>query len=244
MDPRERYDDRVEAFRTALDGRQMQIHTSFPGIVQAYDPAENTATVQPAIQYQVRDLVGNWNWVKLPLLIHVPVFFPSGGGFTLTFPLAIGDEVFVSIAERCIDGWWEAGGVQPQAEFRMHDLSDGFCFPKVWSKPKVLSNISVTTAQLRSDDGSTYVEIASGQIVTVKAPTKILLDTPLVEVTGAIQVDNDGSLTNPFTVQGSMTVTGDITAGSGGGDQVGLRTHKHGGVQTGGGSTGSPTGGT
>ena len=45
----------------------------------------------------------------------------------------------------------------------MHDLSDGFAVVGFRSKPRVLSNVSTTAAQLRTDDGSTFVEInASG----------------------------------------------------------------------------------
>lgn len=42
----------------------------------------------------------------------------------------------------------------------------------------------------------------------------------------------------------NLTANNDITAGLGSGDQVGVRTHRHGGVQTGGGSTAAPTAGT
>ena len=58
---------------------------------------------------------------------------------------------------------------------------------------------------------------------------------------------------NPLTISasnmtldasGNLAVTGHVTAGSGGGDQVGLQSHTHGGVQTGSGSTAAPTAGT
>lgn len=203
------------------------MHTTLPGIIESFDAAAMTAVVQPALKFQVRNEAGIWNWVTLPLLLDCPVHFPSGGGFTLTFPLAAGDEVLVHLAERCIDAWWQSGGVQPQAEFRMHDLSDGFVIPKVWSKPRALSGVSTTTTQLRSDDGSTYVEVAGGQIVNVVAPTKIVLETPLVQVTGAIEVQNVNSVALPCQVTGEINATGNVVAGYGSGDQVGLQTHKH-----------------
>lgn len=244
MDPRERYGDRLEAVRAALDARQAEIHTGFPGIVQSFDATKLTAVIQPAIKYQVRDQSGVLNWVALPLLLDCPVHFPSGGGFTLTFPLAEGDEVYVALAERCIDAWWQSGGVQPQAEFRMHDLSDGFCFPKVWSQAKKISSVSTATTQLRSDDGSTYVEVAGGQVVNVVAPTKIVLKSPVVEVDGSITVLNSYGASQPCQVTGSIQATGNVIAGAGGADQVGLQTHDHGGVTTGAGNTGAPNAGT
>jgi Phage protein Gp138 N-terminal domain len=180
VDPRERLGDDQEALRMALDQRQADIHTGFPGIVQSYNADAMTAQIQPAIQASVRNQLGEYSWVSLPVLLDCPVHFPSGGGFTLTFPLAPGDEVFVCIAERCIDAWWSSGGVQPQAELRMHDLSDGFCFPKVWSQPKKLSPApSTTAAQLRSDDGATVIEVANADIkITPDNGTTYLEITP------------------------------------------------------------------
>ena len=46
------------------------------------------------------------------------------------------------------------------------------------------------------------------------------------------------------TYAGSISVAGNVIAGVGTGDQVGLKTHIHSGVTTGGGSTASPTAGT
>lgn len=211
----------------AQDALQTNIHTTFPGMVQSFNAAALTAVVQPAVMYQVRNEAGVWNWIKLPLLLDCPVQFPSGGGFTLTFPLAPGDEVLVHIAERCIDAWWASGGTQPQAKFRMHDLSDGFVVPKVWSQPKKIGGVSTSTAQFRSDDGSTYVEVAGGQIVSIVAPTRIVLDTPLVQITGAVEVQNTGTVAQPFQVTGQINATGNVIAGTGTGDQVGLQTHTH-----------------
>ena len=145
--------------------------------------------------------------------------FPSGGGFTLTFPLAVGDEVYVALAERCIDGWWQSGGVQPQAEFRMHDLSDGFCFPKVWSQAKKITSPSITTAQLRSDDGVLYVELAAAHVCNIVAPGG-------VNITGNVHVAGTVIATGEGTFNGGHTVS----------------AHVHGGVLPGGSDTDPPTG--
>lgn len=175
MDPRERIGDRIEALRIALDSRQASIHTGFPGIIVSVNMTAMTAVVQPAIQGQFQNLDGTWSNVNLPQLLDCPIFFPGGGDFVLTMPLAKDNEVWVNIAERCIDAWWQKGGVQPQAEIRMHDLSDGFCFPKIWSQPQVLSPPPSTVAtQLRTKDGTAFLEIipnpnGSGYMVRVQA---------------------------------------------------------------------------
>lgn len=162
-----------------MDGRQASIWTAMPGIVESFDASEMTATIQVAIQAQAQAPDGSFSWVNLPVLIHCPVQFPAGGGFTLTFPVVAGDECLVVFASRCIDSWWQSGGVQPQAEFRMHDLSDGFAFLGFRSQPRKISGISSDATQLRSDDGSCYVELGAGHQVNIVAPGGINLTGPV-----------------------------------------------------------------
>jgi len=67
--------------------------------------------------------------------------------------------MFSLLSNRCIDAWWQLGGVQIQPEFRMHDLSDGFAFIGPRSLPRIISNYSTTSMQIRSDDGVAIVDI-------------------------------------------------------------------------------------
>ena len=76
----------------------------------------------------------------------MPVVFPGGGGFALTFPVAAGDECLVVFASRCIDAWWQSGGVGEPMEPRMHDLSDGFALIGVRSQPAHVSRRDVGSA--------------------------------------------------------------------------------------------------
>lgn len=171
MDPRERWDDPEEALRVAMDGLKSGLWTSMPGIVQSFSAGAITATVQIAIKGVVHTPSGQAQFVNMPLLVDVPVHFPRGGGCTLTFPVAKGDECLVVFAARCIDSWWQSGGVQAPAEQRIHDLSDGFAFVGFFSQTTKISGISTASAQLRSNDGSTYIDLnPSSQKVTITAP--------------------------------------------------------------------------
>jgi hypothetical protein len=188
IDFRERLNDREEAIRAALDAAAARLHTAMPGIVISYDPVSMTAVVQVAIMYEVRDQAGTWAPVALRPIPDVPVMMAGGGGFSATFPLAPGDEGWLVFAERCIDGWWQSGGIAVQAEHRMHDLSDPAFFPKVRSKPKALNPApSTTAAQLRSDDGNTYVEVGVNEItlkaatITLQASTQIIMTAPTIK---------------------------------------------------------------
>lgn len=215
MDRRERYDDPTEAVRTAQDGHQAQVWTALPGIVQSFDATKLTVTVQPAIQGRITDQAGATSNVNLPLLVDVPVVFPHAGGYSLTFPVAAGDECLVVFTSRCHDGWWQDGGVQPALDRRMHDLSDGMAILGPWSQRKKIANVSTGAVQLRSDDGQTLIGLRQGK-VTIQAAS-VVIDTPLAHFTGAVKAD------------------GLVTGGS-----VVLQSHVHTGVQTGSGISGPP----
>lgn len=188
MHNNERIESIQVAVKSAMRGNNAQIWTSLPGILQSIDLEKMTCSVQPSIKVQVFDRTSQkWSAQNLPLCVDVPVQFIGGGGYTATFPMAQGDEGLISFACRCIDSWWQSGGVQPQAELRMHDLSDGFFIPGFRSQARKLANISADSAQLRSDDGTNYVDVnKSTGTVTMKAVTKVVLDAPTTIVKGAL----------------------------------------------------------
>lgn len=229
MNHRERWSDPEETFRIAMAGYATGMWTSLPGIIQSFDPVKLTAVVQPAIQGIVQQQDGTTKAVNLPLLLDCPVVFPRGGNCTLTFPIAEGDECLVIFSSRCIDSWWQNGGHENKPmEPRMHDLSDGFCLPGVFSQATKISNVSTTTVQLRSNDASTYVELdPAGQVVNIVAPGGLNITAPTVAITGAMTV------TKTIDAQDKITSTVDVKAGN-----ISLKTHVHPDPQ--GGTTGAP----
>ncbi|NML34956.1 Gp138 family membrane-puncturing spike protein [Paraburkholderia antibiotica] len=150
-----------------------------PGIVQSFNAGAATATVQIAIKGVVTKPDGSAQFVNMPLLVDVPVHFPRGGGCTLTFPVAKNDECLVVFAARCIDSWWQSGGIQAPAEHRVHDLSDGFAFVGFFSQATKISGISTNSVQLRSNDASTSIDLnPTTQKVTVTAPGGLYVNGP------------------------------------------------------------------
>ena len=222
IDRREELDDAEEAQRLAFEGQQAGMWTAIPAIVTSVDLSAQTVSAQPAVQGENLSKDGVKTLVNLPVLVDVPICWPRGGGYALTFPIAIGDEVLIVFSSRCIDGWWQSGGVQKAAEFRMHDLSDGFAIFAPTSQPKKLSNISAGV-ELRNDAGTNYVRILGGTI-SLKATTAINIDAPIVNVTGVLNVTG-----NYNQISGVQTFNG-----------INFATHKHTGVTTGGGTTGNP----
>lgn len=215
FDRRQLINDLETALRLAMDGRQSVMWTALPCIVKSVDLTKMTIEAQPAIQGTVENEAGDKISVNLPLLVDVPIVFPSAGGFTLTFPIAAGDEVLVVFGSRCIDSWWQSGGIQKPAEMRMHDLSDGFAIPGPRSQPRKISNISSTTVQLRNDAGSSFIEIGADGKVNITATS--------------------------VNITGNLSVSGTVTGGTASTPHS-LTTHTHSGVTSGGSNTGGPVG--
>lgn len=242
MNIRELVGDPFENDTIAFHNKQAQIWTAIPGIIQSFNASHMTCVVQPAIQAKRFMPDGSVKNVSLPLLLDCPVQFPAGGGCTLTFPVVAGDECLVVFSSRCIDAWWQSGGVQPQAELRMHDLSDGFVMLGFRSVPRVISALSTTSAQLRTDDGAAYVGVNSAtHEIDVTTSGNIIANAASATVTAATTTINGN-----VQINGTLLVSQDIS------DQNGAKgtlqhirdnydIHTHSGVTTGSGTTGTPS---
>lgn len=227
MQQQERVNDLMVALQAALSGLQSQLWTAMPGIVDAYDIAKQSATIQGAIKPQILDpKTGKWKSVTLPLFGSVPVAWPGGGDFTFAFPLKKGDEGIVIFAKNCIDAWWENGGTAEQIEIRSHDLSDAMFVPGLRSKPRALNPApAADKVELRKSDGSVslVMESTGGGKITLTAPGGISLQGPL-DVNGVPVTKPSAGV---LAIGGALTVTGNVTAGQGGVGFVTLLNHKH-----------------
>jgi phage baseplate assembly protein gpV len=240
MDRRERTADTEEMLRMFFDAQQTGIWTAIPAIVQSFNSTAMTCEVQPTITGLMQKPDGSYFDVRMPLLLDCPVFFPSGGGVTLTFPIKPGDECLVIFSSRCIDSWWQLGGIQGQAEYRMHDISDGFVFAGVRSQPRAF-DVDTTAAQLRSDDGQAFIELnPTTHNIHAETPANVT-----VNAGGNIAATAGGSATvtaPTINLVGNVNITGNLNIGGTTiGNGINLNTHVHVGVQPGGGNTGLPT---
>jgi hypothetical protein len=208
-----------------MEGLARGLWTAVPGTIQSYNSAQMTATVQINIRDFWRQQNGDYTWETVPTLLDVPVAFPRGGGLLLTFPIAAGDECLIVFANRCIDGWWQSGGVQNEMEFRANFLSDGIAVMGLWSLPNVPPAISSSAAQLRTTDGTAYVEVGQDGHITLQT-------TGAATVTAGAGIILNGNV----TINGTLIATG---AGTFAGHSVGTHTHIS---STPGTATSTPTG--
>jgi hypothetical protein len=103
--------------------------------------------------------------VAIPELQDVRVLMMRAGGVSLTLPIQVGDECLVVFLDLCSDSWEQSGGTENvQMGRRRHDLSDAVAIFGIWNQTRNLTNYSSSSAQLRSDDGNTYLEVMPGAI--------------------------------------------------------------------------------
>lgn len=170
-----------EMYRKMLEGLAWDMRVACPGIIQSFDAAKQTVTVQLALREKI-NIDGVLSWEQVPLLVDVPIVIPRAGNFVLTMPVQAGDECLVVFGDCCMDAWYQSGGVQNQIDKRRHDLSDGFAVLGIWSQPHTVPDYSTSTAQLRSLDGATKIDVAAGN-VTITAD-HINLNSQQVTIAG------------------------------------------------------------
>lgn len=202
MNQFERISDPEEAEQKKLDSLSAQIRVAMPGIVKGVNLAAQTVTVQIALQGKISDDNGE-AWTNMPLLQDVPIVWPRAGGFALTLPVKTGDECLVVFGDRCIDSWWQSGGVQKPMDERTHDLSDAFAVFGITSQPRKLANVQSDAIEIRTDSRSDYISLKNGALN--------------INIAGAITVNcNSATITSPSnTINGPLTVTG-LISGQGG----------------------------
>lgn len=187
-----------------------------PGVIESFDASKQTATVRPALRMRVNLGPDEQREVDLPLITGVPVVFPyaQNAGYMITFPLQPGDECLLVFADRPIDNFVAAGGVQSAmvdagdtCSPRGHALSDAMCIPGLVSGKHAISDFSTTSLELRDRDRSSFIRLGPD----------------------GIEIKSSG----PVTISGANGTLAD----AGG---ISLGAHRHTGVQPGTGTTGGP----
>lgn len=104
-----------------------------PGIVRAYDAADETVDVQPVFDRPVTSAADRYatEFERLPILPSVPICWPAGGGSYITFPLAAGDHVLLVFCQKSISHWQETGAVGSAGDQRLHPLAGAVAYPGV-----------------------------------------------------------------------------------------------------------------
>lgn len=141
--------DLVDVLRAALAAGLGRVRVAIPAKVVSYDAAKQTITAQVVIRSRYLDADGaEVAYLPAPVA-NVPVDFPSGGGYAITWPLNAGDPVVLVVCDRSVDEWkTTAQGDNTPAVPRRFDLTDAIAIPGGRSPASPLGATSVGDAMV------------------------------------------------------------------------------------------------
>lgn len=207
--------DEGDAVTTIAGRLDAQIDTSAIAIVESYDLTSQKMQATPVVNGR---LAGRPS--QAPPIPNMPVVYPAGGGYSITWPVAAGDFVKVDAASRSHDEWkasqGQLGTITPR-DPRRHDLQDGLVTPG--GRPLGAPLLSVEDGALllgtdhysnpESTDPVLQLRVKTGEKVTLRRTKS---GDPVAEVgvedDGTVFMERDGA-----RVQ--ISTSGVITANAG-----------------------------
>lgn len=201
----------AENIKRGVETRLKDLHTAMPGIIESFDPETQLASIQPAVKRIFKTREENievLNPTDLPLLINVPVIYPRGGGFSMTFPVKQGDECLLVFCERSIDNWHETGKVREPGAKRFHSLSDATAFVGLSSKVNKVPDYDPDNTVIKKDDNSVSITLFTDGNMKLKADTKLTVESPDSEFTGNVKILQNLEVIGDTTLSSTVTSNG------------------------------------
>ena len=119
------YANMAQAIRFAIRQSLKDMYTCMPGIVESYDAETRRAVVKGALNI----VTTKKEEIEREAIHNVPVMFPSGGGFTMTFPLEPGDAVLLLYSQRGLAKWKKTLGVAAPDTIGFFSEKDAIAIP-------------------------------------------------------------------------------------------------------------------
>lgn len=141
----------AEMIVSAIESRLAELHTGLPAKVISFNSNDGVCDVQVLLLRVALDEDGNEVEITIPPITNVPVHYLGGGGWSLIFPLAKDDIVFLAFMERSIDAWMEAdaGKIVDPVDTRKHDLSDAIAIPQLRPRTSPIKDLAGLGENLR-----------------------------------------------------------------------------------------------
>lgn len=194
----------AQVLRDHAEARLMDVHTAMPGRVEAYDSATQLADVKPLLKRVYVDAEGNELVESLPVIPSVPVAFPRGGGYFISFPVEPGDYVELIFCERSIDQWMAQGGEVDPADPRLHPLDGAVAIAGVYPSTEALPDAHAENMALGKSGGTQIHFKPDGVVYTGEGATDFVALSTLVQtqltalknaIAGAAVAPGDGGAT-------------------------------------------------
>lgn len=184
--------DDSQLYENIIKKVNFNLRCCIPGVIQQYDPKTNTASIQPAIREEIVNEDNTVQYMNLPILVNVPIIFPSCSIGSIKMLLKKGDECLVLFSDLSIDNFWKYANVQNPIEVRRHDLSDGIAIPCVLSQPNT-KPFNGTGMEITSEDSK--ISITKDGITFSDKNGTITLEQ-MIKLLSHVHQDSTGKLTS------------------------------------------------
>lgn len=188
-----------------------------PARIQKYYPETQTADVILSAEHigSSTDQVDRLQ-TRVPIL-GVPVHTPSGGGWSMTFPIKAGNTCEVRFSQVGYDHWLyedkDAAGLEfnrpaPHLK-RKFSEEDGFCQVGFNTLPQAILDYSATDTELRNSDRVQRISLKEDLSIEIVSGTTSITLTKDGDI--AINTSTKVEVTAPdVNMSGNLTVAGDI----------------------------------
>lgn len=175
--------------------------------------AAGTVSAQPLVTM----LDGNGNAMNHGVLASLAYFRLQGGANAVIIDPVVGDLGFAVFAMRDISSVVANKGMANPGSLRQHDMADGIYVGGILNgTPTQYVRFTATGITLADANGNMIVFGPTGITVTGN-----LILNGNFQLSGSLQAIGGG------TYAGNIRTGGNVVAGFGGGDQVGLQSHTH-----------------
>jgi len=226
--------------RSALSGMRTAIPVK---VISVTNTGGLAAIGKVSVQPLVNAVDGDGQSWEHGIIHNVPYMRIQGGANGVILDPAVGDIGIATVCDRDISTVKNTGKVSAPGSNRKNDMSDMvYLMTIIGAAPTQYIQFNSSGITIHSPNKVTITapnaEVIATTKVQVTAPnvqidasSNCTINAPTITLNGALNQTSGGAA----TFSGAMTVTGDVTAAG-----TSVHTHKHGGVQTGGGQTGTP----
>lgn len=192
-----------------------EVYTSIPCvIVNVKNIKEQRVDVQPCIKIISPD----GEYVEHPVILSVPIMFPSTKTSALTFKVTTGDTVLCVFSQRCIDLFKAGGGtiVEP-LDLRKFDKRDAVALLGLFPFGEAINNPSKRSFSHNTDDTVLVHNIGTGNEVEIRLGQNgnLTINTNKNVIVNAKEATinaTDTTINGNAEVNGNLVVSGNVTA--------------------------------
>ena len=223
-----------EFIQDGIEYHTRQMNTAIPGVVVTVRQSlhQMTVDVQPMVSFMTED----GESIERPVVLNVPIHFPTSKKSGMTFPVEPGDPVLLIYSMRNMDSWKRQDGTQSAipTDNRKFDKKDCVAIPGVFPFSQSPNDPGKHTHDHDSKDTVMYSNLGDDNEVEVRlkpdgnliinAPTKVTVFTKDAEVnvenstivntnTATVNADTSVDVNTPTVTVNALnsTFTGNVT---------------------------------